>query len=134
MNNKDLDAVMSVYAPGKSLFVFDVIGPPGIHIGWSEYREAFRKMFASIAGPLHFTISDLEIEVSGDLGFSRSLQRVSGVRAKEPKPFDYTVCVTDVYRKTDGKWEIVQEHASLPIDRKSFTPIMHLALPAAHGP
>ena len=27
-----------------------------------------------------------------------------------------TVRVTDVYRKIDGKWLIVQEHVSVPID------------------
>jgi hypothetical protein len=40
------------------------------------------------------------------------------------------VRVTDVYRKIDGKWLIVQEHISLPIDRSTFTPMLHLSLPA----
>jgi hypothetical protein len=38
--------------------------------------------------------------------------------------------VTDVYRKIGGKWLIVQEHVSLPIDRDTFTPMLHLSLPA----
>ncbi len=130
MNNKDLDAVMAVYAPGKSLFVFDVVGPPDVHFGWDQYREAFKQMFAAISGPLRLTMSDLDVEVSGDVGYSRSLQRVSGVRAKDRKPFDYTVRVTDVYRKISGKWLIVQEHLSLPIDRDTFTPMLHLSFPA----
>jgi ketosteroid isomerase-like protein len=29
---------------------------------------------------------------------------------------DMTVRVTDVYRKQDGRWRIVQEHVSAPID------------------
>ncbi|MGB8964048.1 MAG: nuclear transport factor 2 family protein [Candidatus Cybelea sp.] len=129
MNNKDLDAVMAAYAPEKSLFVFDVVGPPSVHFGWDQYREAFKQMFAAISGPLRLTITDLDIEIGGDLGYSRSLQRVSGIRTKDRKPFDYTVRVTDVYRKIGGKWLIVQEHLSLPIDRSTFTPMLHLSLP-----
>lgn len=127
-NNKDVDALMSAYAPQKSLFVFDVVGPPGVHFGWDAYREAFKQMFAAISGPLRFKMSDLEIEVSGDVGYGRSLQRVCGVHAKDGKPFDYTVRTTDVYRKISGKWLIVQEHVSLPIDRNSFTPMLHSQL------
>lgn len=130
MNNKDVDALMAVYAPVESLFVFDVVGPPSVHFGWDEYRAAFTQMFAAIAGPLHHSVSDFDVEVSGDVGYGRSLQRVAGVRAKDRKPFDYTVRVTDVYRKIGEKWLIVQEHVSLPIDRITFTPILHLSLPA----
>ncbi|MFY9665865.1 MAG: nuclear transport factor 2 family protein [Candidatus Cybelea sp.] len=128
MNAKDLGAVMALYAYGKSLFVFDVVGPPSVHWGWEEYRQAFKQMFAAIDGPLRLTMSDLEVEVSGDVGYSRSLQRVSGVHAKDGKPFDYTVRVTDVYRKIAGEWLIVQEHISLPIDRNTFAPMLHANL------
>ncbi|HEY3998522.1 MAG TPA: hypothetical protein VGO93_06635, partial [Candidatus Xenobia bacterium] len=33
VNHKDLDAMMALYAPGQSLFVFDVVGPPSTHRG-----------------------------------------------------------------------------------------------------
>lgn len=124
-NAKDVDTLMSVYAPGDSLFVFDVVGPPGVNAGWEAYREAFTHMFAAIDGPLEFRMSDLQIEVSGDVAYSRSRQRVSGVHAKDRKAFDYTVRVTDVFRKIDGRWLIVQEHLSLPVDRSTFTAILH---------
>jgi ketosteroid isomerase-like protein len=127
MNNKDVDGVMSAYAPGNSLFVFDVVGPPGAHSSWEEYRDAFGQMFASIGGPLRFAMSDIDVHVSGDVAYGRSLQRVSGIRTKDGKPFDYTVRVTDVYRRMGGKWLIVQEHISLPIDRSTFTPVLHFS-------
>ncbi len=128
-NNKDVDAMMSVYAPGKSLFVFDVVGPPGAEPSWDAYREAWTHFFAMFNGPLHYTISDLVVAASGDIGYGRSLQHVSGVR-KDGKPYDITARVTNVYRKIDGKWLIVQEHASLALDRKTFTPILHSSIPA----
>jgi ketosteroid isomerase-like protein len=133
MNDKNLDAVMAVFAPEKSLFVFDVVAPPGVHFGWDEYRNAFKQMFAAINGPLRFTISDLGVDISGDVAYGHSLQRVSGVRRNDRKPFDYTVRVTDVYRKIDHKWLIVQEHVSLPIDRTAFTPVLNFSLPANHA-
>jgi ketosteroid isomerase-like protein len=128
MNDKSVDGVMAVYAPQEPVFVFDVVGPPDVHAGWGEYREAFKQMFAAIGGPLRFEMSDFAAEVCGDVAYSRSLQRVSGVHAKDGRPFDYTVRVTDVYRKIGGAWLIVQEHLSLPIDRSTFAPILHSSL------
>jgi ketosteroid isomerase-like protein len=131
-NNKDVDTLMSVYARAESLFVFDVVGPPGFNSGWDAYREAFTHMFAAISGPLTFTMSNLHIDVSGDVAYSRSLQRVSGVRT-DGKTFAYTVRATDVYRKIDGKWLIVQEHVSLPIDRKTFAPMFDMSIANAES-
>src|SRR5579863_1337713 len=62
MNDKDADAVMAVYANEKSFFVFDVVGPPGVHVGWDEYYQAFKRMFGSIDGPLRFSVSDLDVQ------------------------------------------------------------------------
>ena len=129
-NDKDADAAMVVYAPGKSLSVFDVVGPPGAYFTWDAYREALKRFFATVRGPLRFTVSDLHVEASGDVGYGRSLQHVTGVRAKDGKPFEYTVRVSNVYRKLDGKWLIVHEHVSLPLDRDAFTPILLASLPS----
>jgi len=124
---KDIDAVMAVYAPGKSLFVFDLVGPPGVYSSWDGYREAWSHFFAMFPGSLYYTISDLEIAVSGDVAYSRSLHHLSGNRA-DGTPYDITARVTDVYRKIGPKWLIVQEHASLPLDRQTFKPILHSPL------
>jgi ketosteroid isomerase-like protein len=122
---KDVEALDAVYAPGESLFVFDVVGPPGTYVGWGSYREALEHFFAAFSGRLQFAITNLEVETSGDVGYGRSLQHVSGVRAKDGRPLDYTVRVTNVYRKIGGKWLIVQEHVSLPLDRNTFAPLLH---------
>ena len=125
VNHKDADAAMRVYAPGEALFVFDVVGPPGVYESWNAYHEALQRFFASFEGPLHFSIDDLHVTASGDVAYGRSLQHVRGVRAKDGKALDYTVRVTNVYRKFDGNWRIVQEHVSLQLDRATFTPILH---------
>lgn len=124
-NSKDVDRLVALYAPGDALFVFDVVGPPGTYYSRDEYREALAHFFANVDGPLHYNMSDLVIYASGDVGYSRSVQHVSGMHAGDRKPFDYTVRVTDVYRKINDSWLIVQEHVSLPLDRKTFTPLLH---------
>ncbi len=61
---------MAICGPEKSLFVFDFIGPPGVHFGWDEHREGFKQMFGPIGGPLRLAMSDLDVEVSGILAMA----------------------------------------------------------------
>jgi ketosteroid isomerase-like protein len=113
-NAKDLDAIMKVYEPGKNLFVFDVT-PPRQHVGWDDYRKDWQDAIAGMKGPVKFTISDLAITVDGDVAYGHSIQRATGTNTKD-KPMDVTVRVSDVYRKLKGKWLIVEEHVSVPVD------------------
>ena len=89
--SKDADAAMAAYAPGNTLFVYDVVGPPGVYHSWDEYHEALKRFFATFRGPLHFAISDLDINASGDVAYSRSLQHVSGTSEK-PESRSTTRC------------------------------------------
>lgn len=107
-NAKDLDAIMKIYAP--DVLVFDVI-PPREYAGAKAYREDWRQLLAGYKGPIKFELSDLDVVVSGRMAFSHSIQRVAEVGAAP-----MTVRVTDVYRKIDGKWLIVHEHVSVPVD------------------
>lgn len=113
-NAKDLDAIMKVYAPGSGLFVFDV-APPRQYVGWADYRTDWKAALASLSGSPHFAISDLSITVVGAVAYGHSIQRgmllQSNGRARE-----LIVRVTDVYRKIRGRWLIVQEHVSVPVD------------------
>lgn len=129
-NSKNVDDLMTVYAPGEAVFAFDVVGPPSAHLDWNAYREAWTHAFASMRGEPRFQITDLDVHVSGDFAYGRSLQHVSAIRDKDGKPLEYTVRVTDVYRRIDGKWLIVQEHASFPTDRTTFTPLLDSSIEA----
>ena len=122
-NAKSVDGVMKVFAPGKELLVFDVI-PPRQYAGWDAYKADFKGFFAGYKGPIKFTISDLSFQLSGDLGFGHSMQRVVGTDING-KPSDTTVRVTDAYRKISGKWLIVHEHVSVPVDLNTMKPDVH---------
>jgi uncharacterized protein (TIGR02246 family) len=113
-NAKDVDAIMKFYVPGNELFVFDV-GVPRQHAGWEDYKKDWQDFLAMVPGPLKFDISELSVETDGRLGFSHSIQHMSW-KGADGSPMEMTVRVTDVYRKMDDKWLIVQEHASVPVD------------------
>ena len=62
-----------------------------------------------------FEISDLDITADSKLAFSHSIQHFSCTDAKGNK-LEMTMRATDGYRKVKGKWLIVHEHISAPID------------------
>jgi ketosteroid isomerase-like protein len=119
-NAKDVDAIMKVYVPGKNLFVFDVT-PPRQYIGADAYRKDWTELFAMFKGPVKFEISDLAITAGNDIAFSHSIQHVSGTDTKG-QPIDFTVRVTDDYRKINGRWLVAQEHVSVPVDLSTGKP------------
>jgi uncharacterized protein (TIGR02246 family) len=117
---KDVDAIMKVYAPGQNLFVFDVV-PPREYAGWDAYKKDWQNFLGTVKGPLKFAISDLAVDSDGSLAYSHSIQHMSGTDTKN-KPFDLTVRVTDVYRRSPGGWRIVQEHVSVPVNMDTNKP------------
>jgi uncharacterized protein (TIGR02246 family) len=119
-NAKDVDAIMKVYVPDETLVVFDVV-PPRQYVGANAYRKDWEAFFATLKGPLQFKIGDLSIETDGNLGYSHSIQYVSGTDMKG-QPLNLTVRVTDAYRKINGKWLIIHEHVSVPVDMETGKP------------
>jgi uncharacterized protein (TIGR02246 family) len=120
VNAKDADAIMKVYVPDETLLVFDVV-PPRQYVGARAYRKDWQDFVANVKGPLKFEISDLSVTADGGLGYSHSIQRISGTDSKG-QPIDLTVRVTDVYRKIKGNWLIVHEHVSIPVDLDTGKP------------
>jgi ketosteroid isomerase-like protein len=124
-NAKDVDGIMKCYVPDQSLFVFDAV-PPRQYVGADAYRKDWKDFLATFKGPLKFEASDLDVGVEGPIGYSHSIQHVTGTDTKN-KPVDFTVRVTDVYRKIGTKWLIVQEHVSVPVDFNTGKPDMNSA-------
>jgi uncharacterized protein (TIGR02246 family) len=116
---KDSKKVMSYYAR-QGLFVFDVT-PPRQHVGWADYKKDWDDLFAQFPGPLTNKITDLSITVVGDVAYGHSIQD-GHFTAKDGSATELVVRVSDVYRKIDGKWLIVQEHVSVPVDLNTMKP------------
>ena len=117
---KDLDAIMKVYAPGQTLVVFDVV-PPRQYVGASAYRNDWQKFLDTFEGPITFELTDLDVGADRNLAYSHSIQRVAGTD-KQGKKLDLTVRVTDVYKKARGRWLIIHEHVSVPVDLDTDKP------------
>jgi ketosteroid isomerase-like protein len=100
--------------------VFDVV-PPRQYVGAKAYRKDWADYLGSFNGALKFEISDLSVMADGTMGFSHSIQHVSGTDTKG-QAVDLTVRVTDVYRKIKGNWLIVHEHVSVPVDLDTGKP------------
>jgi ketosteroid isomerase-like protein len=114
VNAGDVDAIMENYMPDKSLVVFDVVPRKEYH-GADAYREDWVDMFSHFKGAPKIGIADFGITANGDIAFSHCFMHVTGTN-KEGHAVEYTVRVTDGYRKISGKWLIVLEHISLPVD------------------
>jgi len=118
--HKNLNGIMSFYIPGDSLFVFDV-GPPREHRGWNDYREDWKQLFAGFKDNPTFEITDFGMTIAGDVAYTHSAQRVSASMGGATRT-TVVVRVTDVLRKIDGKWLIVEEHVSIPVDLDTMKP------------
>jgi ketosteroid isomerase-like protein len=116
--HKDLNAIMALYVHDNTLFVFDV-GTPREHVGWESYRADWKGLFGSIKGNPNFSISELGMTIGGDVAYTHSIQSLT---ANMGSLHALTVRVTDVLRKTNGKWLIVQEHVSVPINFSTLKP------------
>ncbi|MGB7264398.1 MAG: nuclear transport factor 2 family protein [Terracidiphilus sp.] len=111
---KDVDAIMKFYAPGDQLLVFDLITPRQ-YAGWDAYKKDWQDTFALMKDTPEFDTQDLGITTDGKLAWSHSIQHAKWT-GTDGAPFEMTVRVTDCYKKIDGKWLIVLEHVSVPID------------------
>src|ERR1700687_2766956 len=119
-NSKDVDKIMSVYAPGKELFVFDVV-PPREYKGWEAYKKDCEGLFSAFPGPMKNAISEQTIHVVGSLAYGHNIQ-TGEFTGKDGKKVNFVVRTTDIYRKMNGKWLIVEEHNSVPVDLDTMKP------------
>jgi len=117
---KDVDAIMKVYVPDQSLFVFDVV-PPRQYVGAAAYRKDWQDFLGSLDGPITVELSDFAVVSDHNLAYGHSIQRVAGTD-KQGKKLDLTVRVTDVYKKIKGQWLVIHEHVSVPVDLDTGKP------------
>jgi uncharacterized protein (TIGR02246 family) len=111
-NKKDASGVMAVYA--KDVFVYDVV-PPREYATWDAYKKDWESVFSMFPGPLSNTVSDLDITVVGPVAYTHYLDDGT-LTGKDGSKFHLVIRSTDVLRKSNGKWQIVQEHNSVPVD------------------
>jgi uncharacterized protein (TIGR02246 family) len=111
-NKKDVNAIMAVFAP--DVFVFDVV-PPRQYVGWDAYKKDWVDVFASMPGPVTNQVVDLDVTIDGSVAYTHYINDGT-MTDKDGKQMHVVARSTDVLRKKNGKWLIVQEHNSFPVD------------------
>jgi ketosteroid isomerase-like protein len=119
---KDIDGVMSVFAPEVISFE---LGPPLQHGGGATFMKRWIELFESYPGSIDYEVRDLSVTAADDVAFSHSLNRISGMM-KNGKKTDRWLRWTACYRKTNGKWLIVHEQVSVPVDLRSGKEVLGL--------
>src|SRR5262245_3754737 len=92
---KDVDAIMSVYAP--DVLAFD-LAPPLQHAGADLHRSNFTEWFATFRGPIGAEIRDLSITAGDNVAFCHCFNRITGAR-RSGENTDVWVRVTVCCRK-----------------------------------
>jgi len=118
---KDIDAVMSLYAPNN--VTFD-IGPPLRYFGDDNKRRVWQEVFARFTG-IAYEVRDLNVTTQGELGFVHSLNHVKGTLASGHIT-DLWVRWTACFRRIDGIWLVVHDHVSVPADLEHGKAVLNL--------
>lgn len=111
---KNVDAIMACYAPGDQVFVFDAV-PPREYASAEAYHKDWEAFFAAYPGPVKDTISELNLTVVGPVAYSHRIEATEFTKP-DGSPQELVARETDIYRKLGGKWLVVHEHVSFPVD------------------
>jgi uncharacterized protein (TIGR02246 family) len=119
---KDIDGVMSVYAP--ELVAFDIV-PPLQYEGAEAFRKVWQEIFDLFQDPIRYEIRDLSITAGDDVAFSHSFNRLNGT-TKNGRKSGLWVRWTACFRKTNGRWRIAHVQVSVPVDLASGKAVLDL--------
>lgn len=114
---KDVNGVMAMYAPGKTLTAFDVV-PPLQFKGADAYRKDYGDFFAQFKGPIHVDVPDMQIVAGDNVAIVYGLERLTGTMTNGT-PVDMWLRYTEGLKRIDGQWRVVHEHISVPVDLNS---------------
>jgi ketosteroid isomerase-like protein len=122
MRRKDLDGLMSLYAPDVAYF--DTV-PPLQYTGSAELRARFLRWFDGWEGSFEMDIRDTHIVASGDLAVAYRFSRARGTLTDGQKAGSW-VRATSCFQRSVHGWLITHEHVSWPVDVKSGHAAMDL--------
>ncbi|MBZ5595684.1 MAG: nuclear transport factor 2 family protein [Acidobacteriia bacterium] len=106
------DNVASLYSQDPDAVFFDVA--PLKYNGWAEYKEGFKKAFATAASASIAANDDLKVTRRGKIAWTSNTFHGT-VNQKEGPPMQLTGRQTDIWEKRGGHWIIVHEHISAPL-------------------
>ena len=118
---QDVKGVMAFFAP--EVVSFDIL-PPLQAVGAKIFVTHWEGFFGAHE-TLDVEFSDVKIIAADNVAFSYCLHRVKGTLKNGGKT-DRWLRWTAGYRKIEGKWLIVHEQVSVPVDLKSGKAMLDL--------
>ena len=124
LNAKDIDGVMSLFAP--NLVSFDIAPHFGAlrYVGADNKRRAWQEAFA-IYVRFAYEVHDLNVTTHGELAFVHSLNHLNATLASghiTDMWLRWTACL----RRIDGVWLVVHDHVSVPADLEHGHAVLNL--------
>ncbi len=115
LNAKDIDGLMSLYAP--DIVSFDIAPHFGAlrYAGADNKRRAWQEALDTFTGPFAYEVYDLNVTTHGELAFVHSLNHLNATLASG-QITDLWLRWTACLRRIDGVWLIVHDHVSVPAD------------------
>lgn len=112
------------YAPGATPILYESIAP-GIYRGNAAIVQAYAAQMVGLKA-LEAEITDLTVDASGDLGTAFAVLRVTASTADGQRR-SATFRETDIFKRISGRWLIVHQHTSYPVDAQSGKALFDLA-------
>jgi ketosteroid isomerase-like protein len=103
---------MPFFAPGNVAVQYDIT--PDVFQGYDAIKAHLVQAYA-LSNPLKVDFKALTIDGDGSIIYAYSIQHFTGTWT-DGKALETTVRQTDIWRKIDGRWLIVHQHASFPVD------------------
>jgi len=115
----DIDRVMAHYA--EDAILIDMAAP-----GWYEGRkQIYADVQPQLAALQAIKYRMNEISVASDGKFAcAAMQLHFEATKKDNSQLKMSVRQIDAFKKIDGRWRIVQQHLSVPVDQKTSTPLL----------
>ena len=125
LNAKDIDGVMSLYAP--NIVSFDIAPQFGAlrYVGAENKRRAWQEAFAAYSGPFSYEVHHLNVTTHGELAFVHSLNHLNATLASG-QITDLWLRWTACLRRIDGVWLVVHDHVSVPADLEHGHAVLNL--------
>lgn len=110
----DVDRLMAMFKESDNTFTFDYSPPRAVTT--RELRHNFALLLAEMDGPITCEYREIHPHLlADDAAWSWAIMHVA-FRVKGGAAIDLLVRVTDIWLKLDGRWCVIHEHASLPVD------------------
>ena len=111
---KDVEAFVALFA--DDVHVFDMWGPWSQE-GISSWRDVATRWFGSLGDErVIVEADDVRTSVSGDMATLTAFLTFRGVDAHGTELRSLNNRLSWVLRQEAGRWKVVQEHTSIPID------------------